>query len=616
MPNFYSLGYRSAKGASDRPHKIEVTVKKKGLRVRTRTSFVEKSVETRTAEAVLASLHYARSDNPLQASMSVGDPKPYDKENYLLPVRVAVPIGKLGLLPSGDRYEGQFFVYFAVLDVSGKQSDLQIQRQQVTVPAKDLAAAQRKDFYYDVQLIVVPGGQKTGGRRPGRGVQPDVVPPEERLRLGAAQGEAHGAGAQAVIPILDARRMRAADAAAIRRGTPSNELMERAAEELCGAIGRFFPDWARAVVVCGPGNNGGDGLAAARMLVQRGIAVDVFTLGDPSAYRGDPAVNLARAGAFGLVPRTLASRGGFEALRRGLDDADGVVDALFGTGLGRRLEGNARRAVEAINLSGRPVVSADVPSGLSADDGAIAGPAVRAVLTVAFGAPKPCHVLAPSSALCGRVVVADIGIPRATLEQKAGRVWLAEPSDVRSLLPARPLESHKADFGRLAIVAGSRGKAGAAILAARGALRAGAGLVTVFCAESLEDLVVAALPEAMTFGLPEVGGSPRGARRAFTARCAPGIRRRGGGPGPRRFVRDGPLSRSGVRRGAASRRRRRGRVECFLRACRLFPEAARADRADAASGRGRRDCSRRPPRKCRRIASPPRGSWRRGPERS
>ena len=158
--NFYSLGYRSARGAIDRPHKVEVTVKKKGLRVRTRTSFVEKSVETKTAESVLASLHYARSDNPLQASMSVGDPKPYDRENYLLPIRVAVPIGKLGLLPSGDRYEGQFFVYFVVLDVSGKQSDLQIQKQQVSIPAKDLVAAQRKDFYYDVQLIVVPGGQK------------------------------------------------------------------------------------------------------------------------------------------------------------------------------------------------------------------------------------------------------------------------------------------------------------------------------------------------------------------------------------------------------------------------------------------------------------------------
>jgi VWFA-related protein len=158
--NFYSLGYRSARGATDRPHKVEVTVKRKGLTVRTRSSFVEKSVETRTAEAVLASLHYARTDNPLGVTMSVGDAKPYDSENYLLPIRVAVPIGKLGLVPSGDVYEGQFFIYFVVLDVSGKQSDLQVQRQQVKVPQKDLATAQRKDFYYDASLIVVPGGQK------------------------------------------------------------------------------------------------------------------------------------------------------------------------------------------------------------------------------------------------------------------------------------------------------------------------------------------------------------------------------------------------------------------------------------------------------------------------
>jgi VWFA-related protein len=158
--NFYSLGYRAAKGASDRGHKIEVTVKRKGLTVRTRTSFMEKSIETRTAEAVVASLHYTRSDNPLGVSVSIGEPKPYDSENYLLPVRVSVPIGKLGLVPSGEQYMGSFFVYFAVLDVSGKQSDLQVQRQEVKVPSKDLAVAQRKDFYYDVSLIVVPGGQK------------------------------------------------------------------------------------------------------------------------------------------------------------------------------------------------------------------------------------------------------------------------------------------------------------------------------------------------------------------------------------------------------------------------------------------------------------------------
>ena len=158
--NFYSLGFRAARGAIDRPHKIDVDVNRKGLSVRFRQSLVEKSVETRTAEAVVASLSYPRSDNPLQASLSVGQAKPYDRSNYTLPVRIAIPIGRLGLVPSGDQYEGQFFVYFIVKDVSGNQSDLQVQRQQIRIPAKDMEQAQRKDYYYDATLIVVPGGQK------------------------------------------------------------------------------------------------------------------------------------------------------------------------------------------------------------------------------------------------------------------------------------------------------------------------------------------------------------------------------------------------------------------------------------------------------------------------
>lgn len=158
--NFYSIGYRTTRAAADRPHSVEVRSKRKGLRVRARKGLLEKSTETRTAEAVVASLFYPRSDNPLGVSLTVGDPKPYDQDNYLLPVRVAVPVGKLGLVPSGDRYEGQFFVYFVVLDALGKQSDLQVQRQAVSVPVSDFTGAQKKDFYYDVQLIVVPGGQK------------------------------------------------------------------------------------------------------------------------------------------------------------------------------------------------------------------------------------------------------------------------------------------------------------------------------------------------------------------------------------------------------------------------------------------------------------------------
>ncbi len=158
--NFYSIGYRTTRAAADRPHSVEVRVKRKGLTVRSRKGLLEKSTETRTAEAVVASLFYPRDDNPLGASVTVGEPRPYDQDNYLLPVRIAIPIGKLGLVPSGDRYEGQFFVYFVVLDSLGKQSDLSVQRQAVSVPAHDLSTAQKKDYYYDVQLLVVPGGQK------------------------------------------------------------------------------------------------------------------------------------------------------------------------------------------------------------------------------------------------------------------------------------------------------------------------------------------------------------------------------------------------------------------------------------------------------------------------
>ncbi|MGH9367953.1 MAG: NAD(P)H-hydrate dehydratase, partial [Thermoanaerobaculia bacterium] len=185
----------------------------------------------------------------------------------------------------------------------------------------------------------------------------------------------------------------------------------------------------------------------------------------------------------------------------------GVVDALFGTGLARPLEGEAARVVAAIRRAGKPVVAADLPSGLSSDTGERIGPAVRAARTVAFGAPKICHVAYPARASCGSIVVADIGISRAVLQRLQPRLALAEAADIRRLLPERPPDSHKGRFGRLAVVAGSRGKAGAAILAARGALRAGAGLVTVFCAESLQDAIVSALPEAMTHGLAEEEGA-------------------------------------------------------------------------------------------------------------
>jgi NAD(P)H-hydrate epimerase len=301
--------------------------------------------------------------------------------------------------------------------------------------------------------------------------------------------------------------MRRADAAAIRAGIASSDLMENAATALVDDLCRSYPEWKRVVVVCGPGNNGGDGLAAARLLFERGRSAQVFTLRDPEEYGGDARANLERARAARLPIRPLTDRGGFGRLARALQEAEGVVDALFGTGLTRPLRAAAARVVEAINRSGLPVVSADLPSGLSSDTGVPIGPCVRASRTVAFGAPKLCHVTYPARACCGTVVVADIGISRAILGRMSPGLELTEAEDVRRLFSPRPADSHKGRFGRVAVVAGSRGKAGAAILAARGALRAGAGLVTVLCPRSLEELVVASLPEAMTFGLPEDNGT-------------------------------------------------------------------------------------------------------------
>src|SRR5690349_8704679 len=270
-----------------------------------------------------------------------------------------------------------------------------------------------------------------------------------------------------VIPVLDSRAMRAADAAAIRGGTPSDELMENAASALARAV-RRGPAEGRVTVVCGPGQNGGDGLAAARLLALGGRRVSLFTLVAADRYRGDAARNLERASAIGLAATPLTTTGAFRELALALAESDRVVDALFGTGLSRPLEGAARRVVAAINASGRHVVAADLPSGLYADRGEAPASAVRARETVAFGAPKPCHVLPPATDLCGEVEIADIGIPRAVLDAKRSRLSWTESADVAALLPPRTVDSNKGDFGRLAVLAGSRGKAGAALLAARG----------------------------------------------------------------------------------------------------------------------------------------------------
>ncbi len=302
--------------------------------------------------------------------------------------------------------------------------------------------------------------------------------------------------------ILTSAQMAAVDRAAQRKaGIPSLLLMERAAEGIVDLARDLFPGARRIAVLCGPGNNGGDGLAAARLFHARGIAAAIVALESPERFRGDALANwkAAREREIPSFPLRDAARV--------LEEADLVVDALFGTGLSRPLAGAARRLVEAANSAGRPIVAVDVPSGLSGDRGDVFGPAIRARATGAIAALKYCHAIYPARSLCGEIAVVDIGIPEALVETRAHRFATVGREEVAPLFPRRAEDAHKGDAGRVAIVAGSRGKAGAALLAALGALRAGAGLVTIACPQSIERGFLARLPEAMTLPLPEEDGA-------------------------------------------------------------------------------------------------------------
>jgi VWFA-related protein len=160
VASYYSLGYRSLRSGADRPHKVDVKVKRKGLLARARRSYVEKSPETRAAEAVTSALYFPRDENPLSVSLDSGTPAPADRQNYLVPVRVRVPYARLTLLPEGAKVRGTIYIYFIVVDSQGQESDLQVQKVPVELDAKSVETIAKKDFTYVVKLLMIPGGQR------------------------------------------------------------------------------------------------------------------------------------------------------------------------------------------------------------------------------------------------------------------------------------------------------------------------------------------------------------------------------------------------------------------------------------------------------------------------
>lgn len=276
-------------------------------------------------------------------------------------------------------------------------------------------------------------------------------------------------------PVLTPAEMRVADAAAIAELGSSVELMRRAGAAVSRAALRLLGGGygRRVTVVCGKGNNGGDGMVAAAWLARRGVHCTVVALDGPAVLS-------------------------ISALAR----SDLVIDAIVGTGFRGRLEGEVAEAVELLNESQVPIVSIDIPSGVNGETGAVESAAVRATVTLTLAALKPGLLLHPGASFAGEIEIADIGIADELMPTDLN---VAEPEDVRAMLVGRPADSNKRSVGKVLVVAGSPGMSGAAVLAARGALRAGAGLVKLAVPNGLAALVDRSVPEVLVCGLAETG---------------------------------------------------------------------------------------------------------------
>jgi NAD(P)H-hydrate epimerase len=314
--------------------------------------------------------------------------------------------------------------------------------------------------------------------------------------------------------VLNSAQMREADRRTIEDiGIPSLVLMENAGRQVVAAIEATYGDLLerQVAVLCGRGNNGGDGFVVARTLMQRGVSVSVFLLGRVAEVRGDARVNLEILGRLGLTVVEIDDSQAWELHFSEVRDCSLIVDAIFGTGLNAPVSGLVGSVIADVNASGIAVVSIDLPSGLSADAAEPVGESIEADMTVTLGAPKLPLVLPPAETRAGDIVIADIGIPAQVFESLDGpQVSLLTRSGMRELVTPRAHESHKGDFGRVLVIAGSRGKTGAAHLAALGALRSGAGLVTVATAATCQPVVATMGAEYMTEALGELPGPDGG----------------------------------------------------------------------------------------------------------
>ncbi len=308
------------------------------------------------------------------------------------------------------------------------------------------------------------------------------------------------------LPIVTPGQMQSLDAEAIEKyQIPGLVLMENAGRGSAEFIlSEFGAQCSKGTaVLCGPGNNGGDGFVIARHLFQHGVRVRIFCLAPIEKFKGDALANYVIARNLHIPFSEILS----DHDARGLEDILGsyglIVDAIFGTGLSRAVSGRFALAIEAANNSSPPIVSIDIPSGISGQTGHVLGCAIRAAATCTMALPKVGLVTSPGFEFTGRLHIVEIGIPGQAVKAAGIPSFLITKEYAASILPERPLSGHKGTFGHLLIVSGSRGKTGAAALCAFGALRSGVGLTTLAIPEGSQPVMAEKLTEAMTLPIPQ-----------------------------------------------------------------------------------------------------------------
>ena len=306
--------------------------------------------------------------------------------------------------------------------------------------------------------------------------------------------------------IATAAQMRAIDDETIRDiGIPGPVLMESAGMSVVAALkGRFKSlETKQVVVLCGRGNNGGDGFVVSRRLNLMGAPVRTILLGTPDQAKGDAKLNLEILSRLGIPVETAPDAESFKGFSDLIFSSDIIVDAILGTGLSRGVSGYLGDVIEVVNSVPAFVISVDIPSGLSSDTPKILGSVIRASCTVTFGLPKISQILYPAAEYVGDLIVSDIGIPPSVIQSKGITTFRLDADELAPSAFLRNPDTHKGTFGHVLIIGGSTGKTGAVALAAEAAMRAGAGLCSAAIPASLNEILETKLTEAMTIPLSE-----------------------------------------------------------------------------------------------------------------